>query len=343
MKIRYLMSIFLTVVLSLALTGALSAKPAKKKTVKKSPSESSEVEQNSGKSKKSATKKSITKKSQNKISVVKKAPKASVKNEIIQKASDQEQEESISNIAASPIPIAPAEPIEQDFFEGFTYIRDFKTLTQAKNGCGPAAVRMVVWHLTGNLLDEEQLSQDMRKNNIINTTTFGDKVGLTPVAMNYALDKFLRPISIVSSYKQYSDPNERLAVIKKSIDLGLPVVALVETLTRGLHWVVVIGYDFSSERLLFANSGGPLGVRRIGDSVNGFYETIPISEFIKTNSLSYGPLKNPLERLVLSLGSLSGMAEDLLIVLADKEVDDNVITSTHAASDRDQYLRSRER
>lgn len=249
-----------------------------------------------------------------------KAKKDQIAPDLLQKAEGKTDEQGKNTDQAKPTPVQTQTAEEPSFYEGFKFLRDFKTLPQSKNGCGPAAVRMVIWYLTGKLLNEEQLTTLMRKNNIIGTRIFGDQIGLTPVAMTYALNKFLEPQKISATYQQIPDFNTRLNTIFQSVDEGLPVIALVETMTRGLHWVVVIGHDQVSERLLYANSGGPVGVRRLGSYGTGWFETIPYSEFQKTNALAYGPLKNPLERLVMKLGSMSGMAENLLITLNVQEV-----------------------
>jgi hypothetical protein len=205
--------------------------------------------------------------------------------------------------------------LEDPFFDGFVYLKGFQVLTQKKNNCGPASVRMVINYLTGNLLDEDALALEMRQHDIIDTAWAGNDYGTSPIALKWALDKYLSSITLQSNYKKIDDWKVRLTSIVGSIDKGLPMITEVETLDRGSHWIVIIGYDLKGERLLFANSGGHISTVMKGAYKQGWYEIATFEEFQTANGYGVGPLDDPLDQFILDLAAAVGLSKNLIIEL----------------------------
>ena len=201
---------------------------------------------------------------------------------------------------------------DNPFFEGFTFLYEFKTLPQGHNNCGPAATRMMINYLTGTLVSEEQLAQEIRENDFIPTEELGNRVGTTAVGIQFAINKYLNPLKLKARSEQISEQEEQIRRITNDIDAGIPVIIQVETLARSMHWLVVIGYDDIKKRLLLANSGDNISEIRQGAINTGWYDIATYDEFYAAIAYELGAVAN-LPAWILEIAIAQKLAKNIMI------------------------------
>lgn len=234
---------------------------------------------------------------------------------------------------ANPKP-PPAQPVPQPYptptvgqvrndyknpyFNGFVALDEYRAFSQGEANCGPASVRTVIAYLTGQVLVEKSLASEMRTYDYhplfgLENLVAGDRIGVTPVGITYGLNKYLAPKSLRTRYRVHSNWADMYNTILWNMSRGYPTIAAVKTIDRASHYVTIIGYDPTGQRLLIANTGSLLTRNPQRAADGGHFEIVPFQVMEADLRMDPG-FAGQFEDQWIAMGKNVGLAPNLLII-----------------------------